>query len=125
MPDADAEIEPLPVAGGGRGAKTELERLSTILERFNDECARLFDDPERIVRRIREDVAPKVAADPAYQNARANTPQTARLEHERALSQVMIGMLKDDVDLYKQFANNPSFKRAVSEAVLGLIGGGG
>ena len=125
LPDADAEIEPLPVAGGGRVAETELERLSTILERFNDECARLFDDPERIVRRIREDVAPKVAADPAYQNARANTPQTARLEHERALSQVMIGMLKDDVDLYKQFANNPSFKRAVSEAVLGLIGGGG
>lgn len=53
---------------------------------------------------------------PAYQNAKRNTPQTARI----ALAKVMLDVLKDDTEVYKQFVQNPSFKRFVTEAVFDL-----
>ena len=67
--------------------------------------------------RIRDDIAPKVAADPAYQNAKENTPNTARMAHDQALSKVMQTLLKDDTQVYKQFVENESFKRFVTDMV--------
>ena len=40
----------------------------------------LFSDSDRVAKRIRDDIAPKVAADAAYQNAKENTPHTARFD---------------------------------------------
>src|SRR5262249_27098454 len=37
LPDQNAEIEPVPVSGGGRKAEPELDRLSNILKSFNDQ----------------------------------------------------------------------------------------
>ena len=36
LPDADAEIEPVPTSGGGRKPEPELDHLSNILKTFND-----------------------------------------------------------------------------------------
>jgi type I restriction enzyme R subunit len=74
------------VAGGGQKPEPELDRLSNILKSFNEQFGTLFDDADRVARRFREDIAPKVAADPAYQNAKLNTPQAARIEHVFALT---------------------------------------
>ncbi len=74
LADDNAEIDPIPVEGGGGKREPELDRLSNILKAFNDHFDTLFTHAERVSRRIREDIAPKVAADPAYQNARKNTP---------------------------------------------------
>ena len=49
-----------------------------------------------MAKRIRDDIAPKVAADMAYQNAKENTPHTARMAHEHALERVMQILLKED-----------------------------
>ena len=59
-----------------------------------------------------------VAADTAYQNAKANTPHTARMAHDQALSKVMQSLLKEDSQVYKQFVENESFKRYVSDTVF-------
>ncbi|RKH91907.1 type I restriction endonuclease subunit R [Corallococcus sp. AB045] len=123
LPDDEAVIDPVPVAGGGRKAEPELDRLSNILKSFNEQFGTLFEDADRVARRLREDIAPKVAADAAYQNAKLNTPQTARIEHDKALSKVMLELLKDDTEVYKQFAQNPSFKRFVTDMVFGLTSG--
>ncbi len=120
LPDADAEIGPVPVEGGGRKAEPELDRLSNILKAFNDQFGTLFTDGDRVVRRIREEIAPRVAADPAYQNARRNTPNTARDEHDEALKKVMLSLLTDDTEVYKQFVQNESFKRFVTDMVFTL-----
>ena len=53
----------------------------------------------------------KVAADAAYQNARANTPHTAGMALDQALNKAMLDVLQDDTEVYKQFVQNPSFKR--------------
>lgn len=123
LDEADAEIEPLPTDGGGRKPVPELDRLSNILKTFNDSFGTLFTDSDRVAKRIRDDIAPKVAADKAYQNARDNTPHTARMAHDQALGKVMQILLKDDTQVYKQFVENESFRRFVGDMVYELTRG--
>jgi type I restriction enzyme, R subunit len=117
LADRDAEIEPVPAASGGGRVEPEFDRLSNILKTFNENFGTLFSDTDRVVKRIREDIAPAVAADAAYQNAKQNTPHTARIAHDQALGKVMQHLLKDDTQVYKQFVENESFRRFVSDMV--------
>jgi len=121
LPDEEGVVGPVPVAGGGHNPEPELDRLSNILKVFNDLYGAQFDDGDRVFRRFVDDVAPKVAANSAYQNARRNTPQSARMEYDKALGDVMITLLKDDTQVYKKFVQDPGFKRFVADLVLELI----
>ncbi len=118
--DEDAEIGPVPVEGGGGKRDLEIDRLSNILKAFNENFGTLFTDADRVAKRIREDIAPKVAADPAYKNAKENTPHTARMEHDQALGKVMQLLLREDTEIYKQFVGNESFRRFVGDMVYAL-----
>lgn len=120
LADEDAEIEPVPMEGGGRKKEPELDYLSNILKTFNEQFGTLFTDADRVVKRIREDIAPKVAADTAYKNAKENTPHTARMAHDQALGKVMQLLLKEDTKVYKQFVENESFRRFVGDMVYTL-----
>jgi type I restriction enzyme R subunit len=117
LADQDAEIEPLPTDARGHKPEPEMDRLSNILKTFNEQFGTLFTDGDRVAKRIREDIAPKVAADAAYRNARENTPHTARMAHDQALGKVMQILLKDDTQVYKQFVENESFRRFVGDMV--------
>jgi len=120
LADDDAEIEPVPTDAGGRKSEPELDQLSNILKSFNEQFGTLFTDTDRVAKRIREDIAPKVAADAAYQNAKDNTPHTARMAHDQALAKVMQHLLTDDTQVYKQFVENKSFKRFVGDMVYAI-----
>jgi type I restriction enzyme R subunit len=62
-----------------------------------------------------------VAADKAYQNAMRNSDRAAaRLEHDRALRDVIVGMLADHTELFKQFSDNPSFKKWLGDTIFGV-----
>ena len=72
-------------------------------------------------RLITEDIPATVAADTAYQNAMKNTDQqNARIEHDKALARVMTAVLKDDTELFKQFSDNESFKKWLSDSVFAV-----
>ena len=118
LEDKDAEIEPVPTEAGGHKPEPELDRLSNILKTFNEQFGTLFTDSDRVAKRIRDDIAPKVAADAAYQNAKENTPHTARMAHDQALGKVMHHLLRDDTEVYKQFVENESFRRFVGDMVF-------
>ncbi len=120
LPDDNAEIGPVPTTGGGRKAEPELDRLSNILKTLNDQFGTLFTDNDRIARRITEDIVPKVVLDKPYQNAKKNTPSTARIELDAALMRAVGTLLKDDTEFYKQFVQNESFKQLVTDTVANL-----
>lgn len=124
LADEDAEIEPAPTDATAHKPGVELDRLSNILKSFNEHFGTLFSDTDRVAKRIRDDIAPKVAADPAYQNAKENTPHTARMAHDQALGKVMQLLLKDDTQVYKQFVENESFKRFVGDMVYAITSKG-
>ena len=120
LADEDAEIGPIPVEAGGHKPEAQLDRLSNILKTFNEQFGTLFTDTDRVAKRIREDIAPKVAADMAFKNAKENTPHTARMAHDAALGKVMQLLLKDDTQVYKQFVENESFRRFLGDMVYAL-----
>ncbi len=66
-------------------------------------------------------IPPKVSADPAYQNARQHSDrQNARIEHDKALQRVITAMFKDDAQLFKQFQDNDSFRRWLTDTIFGM-----
>ena len=80
LPDADAEIEPVPTSGGGRKPAPEMDRLSNIVKAFNDQFGGLFADAKRMEQRITGEIPKKVSEDQAYQNAKKNSDrQNARI----------------------------------------------
>jgi type I restriction enzyme, R subunit len=122
LPDADAEIGPVPTAGGGKKPEPELDRLSNIIKGFNEQFGGIgWEDQDRIHRLLTEDIPGKVAADTAYQNAQKNSDeQNARIEHDKALGRVMTGIIKDSTELFKLFADNPDFKRWLADMVFAV-----
>ena len=62
-----------------------------------------------------------VSKDEKYRNAMKNSDeQNARMESERALQNVIISIMKDNMELFKQFQDNPSFKNWLSNMVFNL-----
>src|SRR5665647_2156640 len=120
LADEDAEIEPVPAAGGGSKPDPDMERLSAILQSFNDQFGNIvWDDADRVRRRITEEIPQRVAADTAYQNAqRNNDPVNARIELDNALGRVILSMMRDETQLFKQFSDNDSFRAWLAEAVF-------
>lgn len=120
LKDEDGVVDPVPAAGGGHINEPELERLSSILQAFNDLFGNIsWTDADRVQRLITEEIPRKVAQDEAYQNAKKNNdPVNARVEHDRALAKVMLSLVADDTELFKQFSDNDSFKRWLSDAVF-------
>jgi type I restriction enzyme R subunit len=122
LPDMDAQIAPVPTSGGGQVADPQLEYLSNIIKAFNEQFGNIdWKDTDRIRQVITEEIPAKVAADKAYQNAIRNSDKAAaRLEHDRALQNVVIGMLTDHTELFKQFSDNPSFKKWLADSIFGM-----
>ena len=120
LPDEDAEVDPVPTSGGGRKAEPELDHLSNIIKMFNDQFGSIdWKDADKIRKVITEEIPNKVASDEAYKNAIENSDkQNARIEHDKALQRVIIDMLNDQTELFKQFMDNPSFKKWLSDTIF-------
>ncbi len=120
LPDQNGEIEPVPASGGGHKAEPELDRLSNIITTFNDHFGNIpWIDADRVRKLITQDIPQRVASDTAYQNARQNSDkQNARIEHDKALARVVVGLMKDDTELFKQFSDNPAFKRWLTDTIF-------
>ena len=120
--DEDAEIDPVLTPGDGHRPELELDRLSNILKTFNDQFGNIpWTDGDRVHRLITEDIPNRVAADRAYRNAKQNSDrQNARIEHDKALGRVMTALLKDDTELFKQFSDNESFRRWLTNTIFSI-----
>jgi len=118
LTDADKEIEPVPTSAGGKIIEPELDRLSNILRMFNEQFGNVdWKDMDKIRQVITEEIPSKVAADTAYQNAMKNSDkQNARIEHDKALQRVILELLSDHTELFKQFSDNPSFRKWLADS---------
>jgi type I restriction enzyme R subunit len=120
LADQNAEIEPVPTSGGGRMPEPELDRLSNILRSFNEQFGNIdWKDADKIRKIIAEEIPTKVAADRAYQNAMKHSDkQNARIEHDKALKRVIVELLTDHTELFKQFSDNPAFNKWLGDTIF-------
>ena len=121
LEDADSEVPPVPAGKTGHIVNPEMDLLSIILNDFNDMFGTInWNDADNVRRQIRE-IPDMVAKDERYQNAIKNSDeQNARMESERALQQVIFAIMADNMELFKQFQDNPSFKKWLSDLVFNM-----
>ena len=78
-----------------------------------------WNDGDKIRQIITEEITARVAQDKAYQNAQANSDkQNAKLEHDKVLNRVVLQMLADHTELFKQYSDNAKFKRWLTDMVF-------
>lgn len=121
LEDSDTEVAPVPAGKVGHIVEPEMDLLSAILSSFNDMFGNInWNDADNVRRQILE-IPVMVSKDEKYQNAMCNSDeQSARLESERALQQVIFAIMADNMELFKQFQDNPSFKKWLSDLVFNL-----
>ncbi len=125
LADEDGEVGPIPTSGSGRKPDPELDLLSNIVKAFNDQFGNIsWQDEDNIRKVITEEIPAKVADDEAYKNAVKNSDKaTARIEHDKALLRVMTALLSDHTELFKQYSDNQSFKKWLSDTIFTLTYG--
>lgn len=98
-----------------------MDLLSKIIMDFNDMFGNInWNDADNIQRQILA-IPEMVSKDKKYQNAMKNSDeQEARTESERALQQVIFSIMADNMELFKQFQDNPSFKKWLSDMVFNM-----
>jgi len=120
LPDENGNLKGFTVSLGDSKREPKLESLSEIVKEFNELFGKIdWKDPDRIQKMITCEIPQKVASNKAYLNAVKNSDiQNARIEHDKALESVIVDLLSDHTDLFKQFSDNPSFKKWLSNHVF-------
>ena len=121
LEDADSEIAPVPSGKVGYIVEPEMDLLSKIIMDFNDLFGNInWNDTDNVQRQILA-IPEMVSKDKKYQNAMKNSDeQEARTESERALQKVIFSIMGDNMELFKQFQDNPSFKKWLSDLVFNM-----
>ncbi len=121
LEDQNAEIDPVPAGHIGGKPEPELDPLTAIVQAFNDMFGNIaWVDADRVRKKVAE-IPSMVSKDEKYQNAMKNSDkQNARIESKRALANVMFGLMSDDMELYKQFTDNPAFNKWLSDMVFSV-----
>ncbi len=120
--DDDAEINPVRTGEGGGKGESETGRLLAIIEEFNDRFGGIeWGDPDRVIRTATQDIPASVAKVARFENARQNSDQeNARVESDKATERAVLGMVRDNTQLFKLFADNPDFRRWLADTAFRL-----
>ena len=74
-----------------------------------------------IIRTATEDIPASVAKDAKFKNARRNSDsENARVESDKATERAVLGMVRDNTQLFKLFADNPDFRRWLTKTAFRL-----
>lgn len=121
LEDEDAEIAPIPTGKVGHIVEPEMDPLSQIISEFNDMFGNIqWNDADNVQQQLLR-IPVMVSHDEKYRNAMKNSDeQEARTEGERALQQVIFSIMADNMELFKQFQDNPSFKKWLTDMVFNL-----
>ncbi|MFG6497290.1 type I restriction endonuclease subunit R [Fictibacillus sp. UD] len=115
------EIDPVPTSAGGGKAEPELDLLSNILSTFHDLFGNIQWKDEDQVKKHIASIPEIVAKDKDYQNAMKNSDkQNAKIESQKALNKAVINLMADNMEIFKQYNDNDSFKKWLSDMVFSI-----
>ena len=111
----------MPVGSGGRKPEPEYDELTNILKKFNDMWGNIdWKDKDNVQAQISR-IPEMVSQDTKYQAAMKNSDrQNARLESDSALQKVMFKIMSDNLELFKQYTDNPHFNKWIADMVFNL-----
>ena len=118
--DEDAEIKSVPVGTAGGQVEPTMDQLSAVVREFNERFgATDFRDQDRVKRFLFEELPEKIGANGRVRNALRNSDtQNARIEHDRAVDDELLGSLADHTDLYALYNTDRVFKAWLQERLF-------
>jgi type I restriction enzyme, R subunit len=103
------DLKPMPTEMRGGGKDVEMDRLSNIIQSFNEKYKGDFPDFE-IVHKTVENVGESVAQKQSVKDAITHTPDNASITIEKELGDAILSYNNGNFDLMKKFFDDKEFK---------------
>jgi type I restriction enzyme R subunit len=119
LENENGEVYPVKVIDTGGSHEGETDYLSHILDDFHKRWSNLKWKDEDNVKAAIKQVQLSVTKDEKYRNARKNADQqAARDEGVDATDRAMNSIITDSMELYKQYADNQSFRAWLIDLII-------
>ena len=115
--DEEGAVDPVPVGDAGAPPEALRERLSAILDEFNENYGNIdWSDPDRIRAILVDEIPGRLLLDEKVRNAiNQGDPQNLAVELAPALQRIILGDYRDQGELFREYMNNPDFKRLLTD----------
>lgn len=115
------DLKPIPTDMRGGTSETEIDRLSNILQTFNDRYGTQFEDVDK-VRQMAENVAKDVAQNQELiTSIKYSDDQNARITSDKIVGEELLKHITTNFDLYKLYSDNKEFKEDFSAMLFGMV----
>ena len=115
------DLKPIPTEMRGGLAETEIDRLSNILQTFNDRYGTEFEDADK-VRQMAENIAYDVAKNSELINSiKFSDEQNARITSDKVVGEELLKHITTNFDLFKLYSDNKEFKEDFSAMMFGVV----
>lgn len=115
------DLKPIPTDMRGGTNQPEIERLSNILQTFNDRYGTQFEDADK-VRQMAENIANDVAKNQELiTSIKYSDDQNARITSDKVVGEELLKHITTNFDLYKLYSDNKEFKEDFSAMMFGVV----
>jgi type I restriction enzyme R subunit len=115
------ELKPIPTDMRGAKSETETDRLSNILQTFNDRYGTQFEDADK-VRKMVESIAQDVAKNQELVNSmKYSDEQNARITNDKIAQQELLKHVTTNFDFYKLINDNKEAKEDFNAMLFGMV----
>ncbi|MEN9911755.1 MAG: hypothetical protein RI956_199, partial [Pseudomonadota bacterium] len=114
------DLKPIPTDMRGGTNEAEIDRLSNILQTFNDRYKGQFTDFDK-VRPMLENLANNISKNKQISEAYEHTPSTAKITLENILGNEIVSYSNGNLELMKLYYDNKEFKGDLSAMMFGMV----
>lgn len=115
------DLKPIPTDMRGGVSEPEIDRLSNILQTFNDRYGTEFEDADK-VRQMAENIATDVAKNKELiSSIQHSDEQNARITSDKIVGEELLKHITTNFDLYKLYSDNSEFKEDFSAMMFGVV----
>lgn len=115
------DLKAIPTEMRGGTSEVEIDRLSNILQTFNDRYGTEFEDADK-VRQMAENIAHGVAKnDELINSIKHSDEQNARITSDKIVGEELLKHITTNFDLYKLYSDNKEFKEDFSAMMFGVV----
>jgi len=119
--DQGEDLHPTPTDMRGSVSDPEIDKLSNILQTFNDRYGTEFEDADK-VRQMAENIASDVAKNnELISSIQHSDEQNARITSDKIVGEELLKHITTNFDLYKLYSDNKDFKEDFSAMMFGVV----
>lgn len=115
------DLKPIPTEMRGGVNETEIDRLSSIIQTFNDRYGTEFEDTDK-VRKMAVDIAEGVMKNEEMKNSMAySDEQNAKITNDKIVSEEMLKLINENFNFYKLYSDNKEARQDINNMIFGLV----